>query len=218
MDSKVLAYNSCIMSDDTQELIVKAKILVVGAGGLGGFVAQGLVRLGGQDITVADGDIFSDTNLNRQFFCTAESVNQPKAVFSVQNMLKVYPQGNFKAINAYITEKNISSIINDCDFVFDCSDNIKTKLMLEAHCIQSGIVLIHAGINGHYGQVAIIDGKPLLSSLFSRETKCRNAVILPQIAAGLQLNLFVQYLSKTHAANKLYLIDLHSMQISDINY
>lgn len=218
MSSKALAYNSCIMSDDTQELIIEAKILVVGAGGLGGFVSQGLVRLGAQNVTVVDGDIFSDTNLNRQFFCTTSSINQSKAVFCVQNMLDVYPQGDFKAINAYITEKNISSIISNYDFVFDCSDNIKTKLMLEAHCIQNGIVLLHAGINGHYGQVTIIHGKPLLSSLFTRETKCRNAVILPQIAAGLQLNLFVQYLSKTHTPNRLYLIDLHSMQISYINY
>lgn len=213
-----LSINTCILSPEAIEELNKIRILVVGVGGLGGFVAQGLVRLGAQNITVIDGDMFSDTNLNRQFFCNSETMGRQKAVVAVEEMLKVYPQGNYKAITEFITDKNAALIMKDYDIVFDCGDNIKLKLLLEDFCIKLGIPLIHAGVNANYGQLAIIENKKILPSLYRREAKNRNAVILPQVTSGLQLNLFVQYLHKKHKKNKLYLIDLDAMQISDINY
>lgn len=211
------ALNACVMSEQAMQEVQNLRLVVVGAGGLGGFVAQGLVRLGAQNIAVIDGDDFSDSNLNRQFFCNSTTLGKPKAEVCVAEMLQVDPEGKYKAIKAFITEKNVS-YLHGFDFVFDCADNVKTKLLLESYCVSKGIILIHAGVNGNFGQTAIIDGKPILSSLFRRETKSRNSVILPQITAGLQLNLFVQYLNKTYQKNRLYLIDLQTMQISDIKY
>lgn len=218
MQNEATALNACILNDDAQKTVSAVKTAVIGAGGLGGFVAQGLVRLGAQNITVIDGDVFTPSNLNRQFFCDRNTLDKAKAEVCVGGMLRVFPEGNYKAVCNYINENNAETVLDGSEIVFDCADNIKTKLLLEKVCIKKNVPLIHAGISGNYGQTAIIYGKPLLESLFRRESQSRNAVILPQITAGYQLNLFAQYLNKTYIKNKLYLIDLDAMQISDINY
>lgn len=193
------------------------RIALVGAGALGSFAAIGLMRLGVRHIKIIDNDVFTQENLSRHYLCRPGMLGRYKADVCLEE-LRQNAEGDLEAVKAYINQKNADTILSGADIVFDCADNIKTKLLLESYCIQNGIPLIHAGANGNFGQTAVIDKKPILASLFLRETRMVNAVVLPQIMAGLQLHLFTKYMHGAHEKDKLYLVDLDTMEISHINY
>jgi len=204
-------------SAESYDRIGLTRIAVVGAGALGSFAAIGLMRLGVRHIKVIDNDVFTEENLSRHYLCRPGMLGRYKADVCLEE-LKQNAEADLEAVKAYINPKNIDTILAGSEIIFDCADNIKTKLLLESYCIKNGIPLIHAGANGNFGQTAVIHRKPILASLFLRETKIVNAVVLPQVMAGLQLNLFTQFINGTNAKDRLYLVDLDTMEISTINY
>jgi molybdopterin/thiamine biosynthesis adenylyltransferase len=197
--------------------IADVHIAVVGAGALGSFAAIGLMRLGVRHIRIIDNDVFTHENLSRHYLCRPGMLGKYKADICIEE-LSQNAEGDWEAVKAYINAKNADVLLSGADIVFDCADNIKTKLLLESCCIRKGIPLLHAGANGNFGQAAVIHKKPILASLFLRETRIVNVVVLPQVMAGLQLNLFLKYMQGTYAKDRLYLVDLDTMEISNINY
>ena len=70
--------NMGIMNDEELNTFKKTKALVVGVGGLGGYICSSLARIGVNSITIVDFDIFDDSNLNRQLFATSKTIDKPK--------------------------------------------------------------------------------------------------------------------------------------------
>ena len=70
--------NQPLISTEKQELLAKKKIVILGLGGLGGYLAHGALRLGIGKLHLIDGDVFHESNLNRQLFCTEKSIGQAK--------------------------------------------------------------------------------------------------------------------------------------------
>lgn len=139
-----------------QEKLRNAKVVVVGAGGLASPVLTYLSRAGVGNIKVIDYDLVSVTNLNRQFFYNESDIGKKKVFIAKSVLEQNNPDIKIIAIEEKLDKNNISDIIKGADVVVDCVDNIETRLAVNSICINLGIPLIEAGVNGFYGFVMAI--------------------------------------------------------------
>jgi molybdopterin-synthase adenylyltransferase len=136
--------------------LAESKVAVVGAGGLGGTVIQLLGRIGIGRLTVVDCDVFDETNLNRQAFCTRDWVGKPKAL-AVQTQLKsINPAVEVLAHNIKLDSANGPEILAGCQVIVDALDNVKDRLTLEALAKSMGAPFVHGALAGFEGQLLTV--------------------------------------------------------------
>ena len=136
--------------------LADSKVAVVGAGGLGGTVIQLLGRIGIGHMTVVDCDVFDETNLNRQAFCTREWVGQPKAL-AVQTQIKsVNPAAEVAAHFIRLDSANGPEILAGCQVIVDALDNVKDRLALEALAKSMKVPFVHGALAGFEGQLMTV--------------------------------------------------------------
>ncbi len=195
------------------EIMKDKQALVVGCGGLGGYVVEFLARLGLGKMVIADNDIYSADNINRQLFATNSTLGKPKVTVAQQRVLEINPSINCIASQIRVDTNNISQIAEGCDIVFDCCDNIETRLILERYCEKANIVLIHGAINDMFGQVSTIYPKDRTLSNLYKHSKTKSSLTLsyvPATVAALQVNEAVKvFIDRNLTLNgKLMIIDL----------
>ena len=205
-------HNRCIFTPDQQARAASVKTAVVGAGGLGGFVMNGLARLGVRHIKVVDFDVFTASNINRQLYAYEGTLGMGKAGVAAE-MLRGIPGCLAEAVEERVSEENAERVFEDVQVVFDCVDNAQTKLVMEKYCLSKGIPLIHGGVDRSYGQAAIVLHKPVLSGILNNAFKPQNGVILPQLVSALQLELFIKYIKNDFVPDALYYIDTGAMEL-----
>ena len=163
-NQQLIRYNRQIVLPDFgqsgQQKLLKAKVLIIGAGGLGSPCALYLGCAGIGTIGLADPDTVSLENLQRQILHSEETLNKPKvesahsAINSLNPDIKVIPY------NLYLDSDNIADIIKDYEVVVDCSDNFPTRYLLNDACLAGQKVFCHAGVLRYDGQVmTILPGK-----------------------------------------------------------
>jgi molybdopterin/thiamine biosynthesis adenylyltransferase len=164
--------NFSTLSEDDMIVLNNSKVLIVGCGGLGGYIIEMLTRIGLGHITVVDGDVFDESNLNRQLYSTMENLGISKTEAVKERVHLVNPDTNLIAIPYELTPENIDSIIQNHDLVIDAVDNITTRLLLESKCEEHGLPLIHGAIAGWYFQLSVImPGDKLLSKIYGSSTE-----------------------------------------------
>ncbi|MFW6054266.1 MAG: HesA/MoeB/ThiF family protein [Thermodesulfobacteriota bacterium] len=175
-----------------QLVLFKARVAVIGAGGLGGQVILSLARLGLGRMVVVDPDVFDESNLNRQALCTQQTLGRSKAEVAVQEVEKVNPALEVTGIQERFTRTNGPEILAGAQVVLDCLDNIPDRFLLEETARDLGIPLVHAAIDGFLAQLMTIYPKDQgLSLLYGRERKTPksplgNPVFAPNLVAVLQ--------------------------------
>jgi len=122
-----------------------ANICLVGLGGVGSIIASSLVRLGVYKLTVIDKDIVDSSNINRQILYTKENVGMNKVDACKLNLLKI---DSYSQIKAYNQAFDVSLLETKYDFVFDCIDDVKSKVDLILYCINNNISYISATGSG----------------------------------------------------------------------
>ena len=168
-----------------QKKLSQAKVLVVGAGGLGSPVLTYLACAGVGDLYVVDFDIVSITNLNRQYFYGDKDVDKPKATSAKKFIGNVNKDVNVHIINEKITKENALEFIKDKDVIVNCVDNIQTRVILNGACVLSNIPLVEAAIDGFYGFVLVIkDGSPCLSCIGYDKTTLNTPIPVLGVTAG----------------------------------
>ncbi|RPE67261.1 molybdopterin/thiamine biosynthesis adenylyltransferase [Pacificibacter maritimus] len=137
-----------------QRKLKDARVLVIGAGGLGAPVLQYLAASGVGTIGVIDDDVVDASNLQRQVIHTDQSQDMPK-VFSAQKAMQT--QNPFVEVRPYNRrfDEGSTSLINDYDLVIDGSDNFETRTLVNATCVAAGIPLLSAAITQWEGQVSL---------------------------------------------------------------
>lgn len=165
--------NRNTISEEEQQLLQKKAVCVIGCGGLGGGVLEGLARVGVGRITAVDYDAFDETNLNRQIISKEENIGQSKAAEAVKRIASVNSEVEATAVEAKLTRETGAEIIRGHDLVIDALDNIDSRLMLEKLCADERIMLVHGAIAGWRGQVAVIspDGEKILAEIYGDESQ-----------------------------------------------
>ena len=165
---------------EEQALLAQKSVCIVGCGGLGGGVIESLTRIGVGELTLVDGDVFDESNLNRQVLSHEENLGKSKALEAAEQMSKINSEICFIAIEDLLNEGNVKDIIDGCDVVVDALDNIEGRIVLEAACEALNIPLVHGAINGWNGQVGVVmPGSGILTQLYGGNSA-------PQSDSGLQ--------------------------------
>lgn len=148
--------NMTALSQKDCESLAGKRVCVVGCGGLGGYVVEMLARAGVGTITVADYDVFSESNLNRQLFSTESNVGGSKVEAARQRIRAVNSAVTLKAVAKALNHETAGEILSGHHVAVDALDNVPSRLVLAEHCGRYAIPLVHGAIGGWYGQVSTI--------------------------------------------------------------
>jgi len=139
-----------------QITLLQSQVAILGLGGLGGSVLEMLLRWGVGDLVVIDGDIFTDSNLNRQALSHSANLGISKAEVARLRGAEVNPAVELKAYAVTADEQNLPRMLQGCHAVVDGLDNIRTRFVLEKACRSLKIPLVHGAVAGFMGQVSSI--------------------------------------------------------------
>ena len=156
------------IGDEGQEKLKKAKVLVIGAGGLGCPILQYIATAGVGYIGIMDFDTIEIHNLHRQILYTENEIGQEKAIIAKEVVSKLNPLIEVEAINAKLTIENAATVIQQYDVIVDGSDNFATRYLVNDTCVQFQKPLIYGSILKFEGQVAVFNhnGSKNLRDLF----------------------------------------------------
>lgn len=144
-----------ILSDvgvEGQEKILKGKVLIVGAGGLGSPAALYLAAAGVGTIGIIDGDVVDMTNLQRQIIHFTADLKKAKVVSAKEKINQLNPDVNVITYQELLTKDNIKNIISEYDFILDGTDNFPAKFLINDACVLEGKPFSHGGILRFDGQ------------------------------------------------------------------
>jgi len=154
-----------LIGEEGQRKISKAKVLVVGAGGLGSPVIAYLAGAGVGKLGIADGDIVEEHNLQRQII-HAGKVGMNKAESAKEFVESINPDVEVVAYPFHVTSENVEDLVKEYDIVVSCPDNFKTRLLLNDACIKFGKPMVHGAIYGFEGEIMTITGSPCYRCLY----------------------------------------------------
>jgi molybdopterin/thiamine biosynthesis adenylyltransferase len=149
----------------------KARVLVVGAGGLGCPASLYLVAAGIGHIAVVDKETVELSNLNRQVLHWNDDIGKPKGVSVIEKLRQLNPEVTVEAIQKVLTTENARQLVKDFTVVVDALDNWRTRFLLNKACVEEKIPFVHAGVYALYGQI---------TTIFPGKGPCLQC-ILPQI-------------------------------------
>ena len=143
-----------------QEKLLNAKVLIIGAGGLGSPCALYLASAGIGKIGIVDSDAVELNNLQRQILHSTKDVGRPKVESAKDRLNAINPDVEVIPYKLRLTSENISNIIKDYDIIVDGSDNFPTRYLVNDACVIAKKPLSHGGIFRFDGQaITIVPGE-----------------------------------------------------------
>jgi molybdopterin/thiamine biosynthesis adenylyltransferase/rhodanese-related sulfurtransferase len=233
MNPDILRYSCQIalpgFNEASQHLLQQARVLVVGAGGLGCPAAQYLAAAGIGVLGIADFDTVSISNLHRQILYTPADVGSKKAVIAVERLQQQNTGIKVIAHDIKITSGNVLAIIDKYDIILDGTDNFDTRYLLNDACVLTGKPVVYGAIYQFEGQLAVwniinIDGtrSPNYRDLFPQVDAtqipgCADGGVIPTLAGiigCMQANEVIKYVTKTGEllAGKVLIFDALTLQ------
>lgn len=146
-----------LVGDDGMERLFKARVAVIGLGGVGSFAAESLARSGVGRLKLIDFDLVCVTNSNRQLQALQGNVGKPKADILAERLQRINPQSQVEPIRLFYNDKTSERLLEDRpDFVVDAIDNVTAKCHLLARCRELGIrVVSSTGASGRIDSTRI---------------------------------------------------------------
>ncbi len=171
MEKRYLKNENMLSREENLSLREK-KVIVVGCGGLGGHIIEQLARLGVGHITAIDGDVFDESNLNRQLLSNVDNMGKSKALTAKEHIKKVNPDVEVNAVQIFLDENNAEELIRDHDVICDALDNLSTRMLLQKYAEKLKIPMVYGAIAGWYGQVTtIFPGDNIIGSIYQGSNK-----------------------------------------------
>lgn len=136
-----------------QEKLRKAKVLIIGAGGLGSPAALYLAAAGIGSIGIADGDRVELSNLQRQILHSTADIGRPKVDSTRESLERLNPDVQVKTHPGPVNAGNIMELIAAYDFILECTDNFPAKFLINDACVLSQKPFCHGSVIRFFGQV-----------------------------------------------------------------
>jgi molybdopterin/thiamine biosynthesis adenylyltransferase len=182
-DSQLLRYSRHILLDEIgiegQEKLLAARVLVVGAGGLGSPAAMYLASAGVGRLTLVDDDTVDLTNLQRQIAHTTARVGQPKAASAALTLAGINPDIEIVALAERADAARLLELVAGADVVLDCTDNFATRHAVNRACVAGKVPLVSGAVIRFDGQVSVFDPRatasPCYSCLFPQDQRFEDA-------------------------------------------
>lgn len=191
-------------------------VCVVGCGGLGGYIIEFLARVGVGSLTVVDGDVFDETNFNRQLLSKEALIGHGKAAAAAEHVAEINSTVNVRAVSEFLTNDNAEAILGGCDLAVDALDSIAARRLLASACAKQGIPMIHGAVRGWNAQISVIPPREgAIDALYTKQMKQPSAptpclAFTPALAAAIEAAEAVKVLlgRSPDLTGKLLLIDL----------
>ena len=188
-----------------QKKLLNAKVLIIGAGGLGAPAALYLAAAGVGTIGIVDADVVDLSNLQRQVIHTTNDIGKKQVESAAETMRAINPDVTVNTYYDFVSSANILDLIKDYDFVLDGTDNFPAKFLINDACVMAKKPLSHAGIIRFKGQLTtILPGEgPCYRCIFKEPPSvnsvpsCRQAGVIGAIAGvigSLQAMEAIKYL------------------------
>jgi molybdopterin/thiamine biosynthesis adenylyltransferase len=163
-DERLERYSRHILLRDIgiegQQKLFGAKVLIIGAGGLGSPIALYLAAAGVGTIGIADADTVDLSNLQRQVIHFTRDLGSLKVESAAEKMRAINPDVTVRTYHEFLLAANIRPILRDYDFVIDGTDNFAAKFLINDACVLEGIPFSHGGILRFNGQtMTVIPGQ-----------------------------------------------------------
>ena len=191
-DDQLLRYNRQIMLPEFdiagQEKLLAAKVLIIGAGGLGCPVSLYLAAAGVGSLTICDDDQVDLSNLQRQIAHTTRDINKDKVVSLTESIHALNPDTHVNAIARKLEGEALARQVEQADVVVECTDNFPSRFLLNSLCVRYQKPLVSGAATGFNGQVAVFNTSsenPCYNCLYSevddQQLSCSEAGILSPI-------------------------------------
>lgn len=131
-----------LIGKDQVNLLHQKHVTVVGAGAVGGYAFESLVRSGVGNLRIVDFDTFAYSNINRQILATYNTVGRKKVEVAKERALSIYPACHVEAVDAFASLDNYEMITQNTDLVIDCIDSLNPKIGLLEYCVKHHIPII----------------------------------------------------------------------------
>ncbi len=227
-------YQKQVMLDDVgllgQTKLKDAKVLVIGAGGLGAPLLQYLTSMGIGTIGIVDFDVVEISNLHRQILFSPEDTGRLKIDVTKEKLAKQNPYISINTYLVLLSEENAEQIFSDYDFIVDGCDNFLTRYIVNDTCVKMGKPLVYGSILGYQGQVAVFNhkGSKHLRDLFPEPPNAEdvpscseNGVMgyVPGIVGLYLCDVVTQLiLGQFEQVNTLFLIDLKTIGVKQLSF
>jgi sulfur-carrier protein adenylyltransferase/sulfurtransferase len=142
---------------DGQRRLQAARVLLVGAGGLGSPAGFYLAAAGVGQLRIADDDVVDRSNLQRQILHTEARVGMPKVASAAAALGALNPGVRVEAVRERVTSANVERLLQDVDVVLDGSDNFPARYLLNDACVKLGKPLVYGAVQRFEGQVSVFD-------------------------------------------------------------
>lgn len=188
-----------------QEKLKNAKVLVIGAGGLGSPLLIYLAAAGIGTIGIVDDDIVSVSNLQRQVLYTTPEVGLKKVELAAQKLKALYAETEIMTFDLRLNQERAEKLFQDYDIIADCTDNYKTRAFIGKVSAKLKKPLAFASVLNYEGQVCVFnyDDGPTFSDLYPsvpvdgiyKENEIGLIGVLPGIAGTLQANEIIKIIT-----------------------
>lgn len=129
-----------LIGDEGVRRLGEASVILAGAGAVGGYALEGLVRAGVGRIRVVDADVFSGTNLNRQVLATTDTVGRPKADVACERARSINPDIEIEGMKVLVDDDTVDAILSgDYDILVDAIDTVRCKVSLLRRAAEIGM-------------------------------------------------------------------------------
>ncbi len=204
-----------------QVKLLESTVAIVGCGGLGGWIIEGLARMGVGHLIVIDGDAFEENNLNRQALCLETNLGQLKARAAQERVARVNSATEVTIHPVMADGESMREMLAGADVVVDALDTLPTRLALQRVAQSLGIPIVHGAIGGYIGQVmTVFPGDEGLYAIYGRgdvpergiETQLGNPAATPMMVAAWQIQEVIKILLGTGEPlrNRVLLMDAES--------
>lgn len=158
---------------DGQKKLKAAKVLCIGAGGLGSSALSYLAAAGVGTIGIVDDGYLELSNLNRQILYSSEGIGQLKVDLAKKRLLEINPLIHIETYAEKIALYNAEDLVQQYDIVLDCTDNFEARYCINDACFKAKKPFIFAGISRFEGQCSLFSGRegPCLRCLFPEDNK-----------------------------------------------
>lgn len=187
---------------DGQLKLLRSRVAVLGLGGLGGLVTELLARMGVGRLILADGDVFSEDNLNRQVLSSESNLRKRKAEVAEARVRELNAGVDVLGVVQRLAAPQMAKLLAGVDVAIDALDSIQSRYDLQAACAEVGIPMVHGAIAGHVGQVmTIFPGDAGLDTIYGEargrglEAATGNPATTPALVAALEVQEAIKILT-----------------------
>lgn len=144
MDCNWLERTSLLLGEDKLSRLRLANVLVVGLGGVGAYAAEMIARAGVGRMTIADADVVSPTNINRQLIALHSTIGREKSELMAERLRDINPDLELTVVNRFIKDDETDALLDSAkfDYVVDAIDTLSPKLALITGALDRGIPLV----------------------------------------------------------------------------